>query len=76
MKVFAVLNGEAGQGMNLVALYTTRQVAIDNALKSDCCFDGGWNLIIGQINDPEEGNVSWENGCDILSVEGIEVNEE
>lgn len=66
MSVWVVLKGEKHEGGSVCGVYSTKERAIFEGLKATFSFDGGWT----KMKDCE---LSWENGCDYLSVEEWEV---
>lgn len=65
-KVWVVSKGEKHEGGSVEGVYASKEVAIKHALKVSYSFDGGWTPI---KDDP----LSWENGCDYLTIEEFEV---
>lgn len=61
-KVFIVLNGECNEGGNVVGVCSTKEKAIEMALKHPTHFEGGWVQAPGGWN-------TWFNKCDFIAVE-------
>ena len=61
--VWIVMNGESNEGGTVEGIYSTKKIAIRNALLKECHFGGGWML-----KEESEDYIEWENGCDFLTV--------
>ena len=71
MKVYVVLHGECSGGGRVVSVHKSRQAATKSALKTKCCFPGGWvpDNADGELTEVSE----WVNGCDFVIVREHEV---
>jgi len=65
-KVWIVIKGEKHEGGSVEGVYATKNKAVNEAMKVSCSFGGGWSPIMNE-------ELSWENGCDYLTVEDWEV---
>ncbi len=63
-RVWVVSHGEKSEGSGIVSIHKFRKNAEKAALAVKCCFSGGWQ---------PDGEDCWENGCDFVKIQEIEV---
>lgn len=68
MKVYVVLAGEKHEGASVEGVFTTKEKAVDAAMKVRYHFEGGW-----QWDGIEPHDLEWVNGCDYVMVREYEV---